>query len=77
MNSRARIVRALSKVIDVNEVDEIIMEVDFNFLESLLEVLRDKYQGRSRLILKKMIEALMEEDPVLAEKVKKALERRP
>ncbi len=70
------IARALQKAIDGNDALLIIEEAsDRNFLQNLVNVIREKYQGESLKILRRVEKALELEDPMLAEKFRRVYKR--
>lgn len=70
------VARALAKVIDGNEAILIVEEAsDRRFLENLVYLIRDRYQGESMKILRRLEEALEIRDPTLAEKLRRVYRR--
>jgi len=70
------VARALQKAIDGNDALLIIEEAsDRNFLQNLVNVIREKYQGESLKILRRVEKALELEDPMLAEKFRRVYKR--
>ncbi len=70
------IARALQKAIDANDALIIIEEAsDRNFLQNLVNVIRERYQGESLKILRRVERALEIEDPILAEKFRRVYKR--
>jgi hypothetical protein len=70
------VARALAKVIDGNEAILIVEEAsDRRFLENLVYLIKDRYQGESMKILRRLEEALEIRDPTLAEKLRRAYKR--
>jgi hypothetical protein len=70
------VARALSKVVDPNEALVMVEEAsDRRFLENLVEIIRNKYQGESIKILRR-VEAMLEmRDPVVAERFRRVYRR--
>jgi len=70
------VARALSKIVDANEAILIVEEAsDRKFLENLVDIIKDRYQGESRSILRRLEEALEIRDPILAEKLRRVYRR--
>ena len=70
------VARALSKIVDANEAILIVEEAsDRKFLENLVDIIKDRYQGESRSILRRLEEALGIRDPILAEKLRRVYRR--
>lgn len=78
MNSRDTVVRALSKILDANEVYEILDAVEEGMLSTMLSVIVERYSDRGgRKILRKLVEALETEDPSLARRLEAVAKKRP
>jgi hypothetical protein len=70
------VARALSKVVDPNEALIMVEEAsDRRFLENLVYLIKDRYQGESMKILRRLEEALEIRDPTLAEKLRRVYKR--
>ncbi len=70
------VARALSKIVDPNEAMMMVEEAsDKKFLENIINIIRDRYQGESRSILRRLEEALEIRDLILAEKLRRAYKR--
>lgn len=70
------VARVLQKVLDGNDALIIIDEAsDRNFLQNLVKIIKERYQGESFKILRRLEKALEYEDPVLAEKFRRVYRR--
>jgi hypothetical protein len=70
------VARVLSKVVDPNEALIMVEEAsDKRFLENLVDIIRDRYQGESIKILRRVETMLEMRDPVIAERFRRVYRR--
>jgi len=77
MNAREEIIKALSKIVDVNDVYSILEAVEMNMLNGIIEEIVKRYNDRDgRKIISRLVEIVELENPALAAKIKSILRRR-
>ncbi|MEM2216584.1 MAG: hypothetical protein QXP57_08495 [Nitrososphaerota archaeon] len=77
MNAREEIIKALSRIVDVNDVYSILEAVEMNMLNGIIEEIVKKYNdGDGRKIISRLVEIVESKNPVLAERIKNILKRR-
>ncbi|MCX8187839.1 MAG: hypothetical protein N3F65_04430 [Nitrososphaeria archaeon] len=72
---RMSISKALSKIVDGNEADIIVMEAERGIIDNLLEVMKKRYGDRWRKIAYKLVEYLEAEDPEAARRLIRTISR--
>lgn len=65
--------RALSKVVDGNEVGVLLVEAERGVLENLVEAMKRRYGDNWRKLASKLADYLEVEDPMLAGRLRKIL----
>ncbi|MEM3952623.1 MAG: hypothetical protein QXP74_04370 [Nitrososphaerota archaeon] len=77
MNAREEIIKALSRIVDVNDVYSILEAVEMNMINGIIEEIVKRYNDRDgRKIISRLVEIVESENPVLAERIKNILKRR-
>jgi len=77
MNAREEIIKALSRIVDLNDVYSILEAVEMNMLNGIIEEIVKRYNDRDgRKIISRLVEIVESENPVLAERIKNILKRR-
>ncbi|MEM2149837.1 MAG: hypothetical protein QXO46_08220 [Nitrososphaerota archaeon] len=77
MNAREEIIKALSRIVDLNDVYSILEAVEMNMLNGIIEEIVKMYNDRDgRKIISRLVEIVESENPVLAERIKNILKRR-